>query len=144
MLPSDGFGPDPAAQVMELFCRQYEQLYSLLNPEYPIEALSWRLRAIGPDQLVRLDSTAGGGSERASTGSLHGRRPVYFREVGEYVDCPVYRHGLLAPGAVIDGPAIFEQRESTAVVGPGDHVAVDAWRNLVVTLAQTGAGGGGA
>ena len=135
MLPSAGLGPEPAAQVMALFCGQYEQLYSLLNPEYPIEALSWRLRAVGPDQMVQLDSTARGDGSGAD-GALHGRRRVYFREIGEYVDCPVYRHGALTSGTVIDGPAIFEQRESTAVVGPGDRVEVDAWLNLIVTFVR--------
>jgi N-methylhydantoinase A len=134
-LPRADFGPSPADEVMALFCRQYEQLYSLLNPEYPIEALSWRLRAVGPDQMIRLDSTAGTG---AGTGdALHGRRRVYVRDVGAYIDCPVYRHAALTPGTRIDGPAIFEQRESTAVVGPGDRVEVDRWRNLIVTLSQT-------
>ncbi len=130
MLPACGFGSNPAAEVADLFCRQYKQLYSLLNPEYPIEALSWRLRAIGPDQAVRLDSATRTDGQDA----LRGRRRVYFRETGDYLDCPVYRHALLAPGMTIQGPAVFEQRESTAVVGPGDRVEVDRWLNLVVTL----------
>jgi N-methylhydantoinase A/oxoprolinase/acetone carboxylase beta subunit len=134
LLPNDGLGAASAERMTEVFCSQYQTLYSLLNPEYPIEALSWRLRAIGPDQMVQLDSTA------AADGAdpLRGRRRAYFRDVGDYLDCPVYRHALLAPGTTIDGPAIFEQRESTAIVDPGDTVEVDPWRNLIVTLRPVG------
>jgi N-methylhydantoinase A len=130
LLPDD-FGADPPGRVAELFCRQYEQLYSLLNPEYPIEALSWRLRLVGPDRPVNLRSSG----ELSRREAQRGSRPVYFRQLRKHVDCPVYRHPLLAPGTTLEGPAIFEQRESTAVIGPGDRVEVDRWQNLIVTLA---------
>jgi N-methylhydantoinase A len=70
--------------------------------------------------------------------ALAGTRPVFFPDAGGRVDCPVYRHPLLTPGATIEGPAIFEQREATAVVGPGDRVAVDPWLNLIVELVGGG------
>jgi N-methylhydantoinase A len=33
-----------------------------------------------------------------------------------------------------EGPAIVEERDSTAVIGPGATVTIDAFANLVVTL----------
>jgi N-methylhydantoinase A/oxoprolinase/acetone carboxylase beta subunit len=129
LLPSD-FGDDPPREVAEHFCRQYERLYSLLNPEYPVEALSWRLRVVGPEQAVNPRPAARVGSG----GALARTRPVFFPDAGGRIDCPVYRHPLLTPGSTIEGPAIFEQREATAVVGPGDRVTVDPWLNLIVEL----------
>ncbi len=120
-------------QLAELFCRQYEQLYSLLNPEYPIEALSWRLRVVGPEQAVNLSSAARSGG-RLGESALKGQREVYFNELGRYVECPVYDHYVLRPGTMIGGPAIVEQRESTTVMGPRDRLAVDEWLNLMITL----------
>jgi N-methylhydantoinase A len=46
----------------------------------------------------------------------------------------VYDRYALAPGAVFEGPALVEERESTCVVGPGARVTVDAFRNLVIEL----------
>ena len=50
--------------------------------------------------------------------ALKGRRPVYFAQYGEYRATPVYDRYQLAPGATVSGPAIVEERESTAVLGP--------------------------
>ena len=54
-----------------------------------------------------------------------GTRPVFFAELGGFVDTPVYDHYALAPGVAVQGPAIVEQRESTVVVGPSG-TALDA------------------
>jgi len=46
----------------------------------------------------------------------------------------VYDRYGLAPGATIEGPAIVEERESTAVIGPGGRVRVDETLMLRVEL----------
>ena len=66
--------------------------------------------------------------------ALRGHRPVYFEEAGGYVSTPVYDHYSLEPGVDIAGPAIFEQKESTAVMGPSGRATLDARHNLVITL----------
>lgn len=129
-LPWAAFGLHSAADLAERFCREYQRLYSLLNPEYPIEALSWRVRAIGPDQQVNLRSAAG---TVAGKPARKGARPAYFAEARGYLDCPVYDHARLAPGATLEGPAIVEQRESTTVVPPGKRMQVDEWLNLLMS-----------
>jgi N-methylhydantoinase A len=48
------------------------------------------------------------------------------------VDTPVYDRYALVPGAVFSGPAIVEERESTAVIGPNGRCRVDAGLTLVV------------
>jgi N-methylhydantoinase A/oxoprolinase/acetone carboxylase beta subunit len=50
------------------------------------------------------------------------------------VATPVYDRYRLAPGATLDGPAVVEEHESTAVVPPGTTARVDEELNLVVTL----------
>ena len=47
------------------------------------------------------------------------RRPVYFAEAGDYVDCPIYDRYALAAGAAFAGPAVVEEFDSTTVVHPG-------------------------
>ena len=40
----------------------------------------------------------------------------------------------LKSGDQFEGPAVIEERESTTVLGPGSHIKVDEWLNLVVDL----------
>ena len=57
-----------------------------------------------------------------------------FTEAGKFVDTPVYDHYALAPGVVVQGPAIVEQRESTVVVGPNASASLDENYNLIMLL----------
>lgn len=58
-------------------------------------------------------------------------RPAYFPEADGYVQTPVYDRYRLAADMRFDGPAIVAERESTAVIGPGARIGVDARLNLV-------------
>ena len=42
---------------------------------------------------------------------------------------------LLVAGLTLTGPAVIEERESTTVLPPGTTAVVDAYGNLVATLA---------
>jgi len=50
------------------------------------------------------------------------------------VETPVYDRYRLGPGASFEGPAIVEERESTAVIGPGGRCRVDQHLTLIVEL----------
>jgi N-methylhydantoinase A len=118
--------------VRDAFRLTYLQLYGREVEGTGIEVITWRLRASGPMGAV--------GSIRAERRSgrdgdaLRGYRPVYFEEAGGTVPTPVYDHYSLLPGVDIVGPAIVEQKESTAVIGPSARATLDERRNLVITL----------
>ena len=59
-------------------------------------------------------------------------RPVYFAEVRDYVDCPIYDRYALPAGATIVGPTIIEEFDSTTVVHPNYEVRVDEVGNLII------------
>jgi N-methylhydantoinase A len=59
-------------------------------------------------------------------------RPVYFD--GGWMRTPVYRRDLLPLDAVIVGPAVIEQMDTTSLIEPGDVVRSDPGGNLIVTL----------
>jgi N-methylhydantoinase A/oxoprolinase/acetone carboxylase beta subunit len=40
----------------------------------------------------------------------------------------------LRPGMTLEGPAIIEEREATAVIWPGDRARVDEYQAIVVTI----------
>jgi N-methylhydantoinase A len=61
------------------------------------------------------------------------RRPVVFARATPAIDTPVYRRAELGAGDRFDGPAIVEERETTAVIRPGWSVEVGPDGSLVAT-----------
>jgi N-methylhydantoinase A len=59
------------------------------------------------------------------------RRRVYFAGVG-WKDCPCIDRDQLGVEAVVVGPAIVEQLDTTTVVPPGRRATVDRVGNLVL------------
>jgi len=57
---------------------------------------------------------------------------VYFPEAGGFIDCPVYDRYRLGAGATIAGPAVIEERETTAVLLPEYQGTVDEHGNLII------------
>jgi N-methylhydantoinase A len=121
----------------------YRALYHRLPQGVPIEALNWRLTVSGPDPrppsvragLTDPATTARPGSAPA-VNPIKGARQAYFAEAGGFVQTPVYDRYALGAGAEFAGPAIVEERESTAVVGPGARCRVDDGLALIVELAS--------
>jgi N-methylhydantoinase A len=61
-------------------------------------------------------------------------RRAWFAESAGWIDTPVYDRYALGPGTTFAGPAIVEERESTAVIGPGASCRVDEGLTLVVQM----------
>ncbi len=115
--------------MKEAFHRAYKQVYESVPGDLPVEALTWRLRASGPAPKVAA-ATAPAAAGRSSWPA----RPVYFPEAKAYVETPVFDRYALIPAQVIPGPAVIEERESTAVIGPRGTARVDGDFNLVIEI----------
>jgi N-methylhydantoinase A len=113
-----------------------------------VEVISWRVQVAGPPPALELrhddPGPAAGDAAPDGAAAIKGERRVYFPETEGFTATPVYDRYRLRPGARFRGPAVVEERESTAVVGPGAAVAVDAGRNLVITRPEGPAEGRGA
>jgi N-methylhydantoinase A len=59
-------------------------------------------------------------------------RQVLFPDEVARLDTPVYDRGELPPGAVLSGPCIVDQLDSTTVVPPQTTARVDEWGNLIL------------
>ena len=130
-LPSGALGEDGVAALAERFAQNYRALYERLGPPVPLEIINWRVVVAGPRPELRLQlpPAAGGDAHK-------GQRDAYFPENGGFVATPVYDRYRLIPGAAFVGPAIIEERESTAIVGPGAAWRIDDQWNLVVEMAE--------
>jgi N-methylhydantoinase A len=134
-LPDQSDAAALVGQLPKLFAAAYEKVFSMSFLEEALEVVNWKVEAVGPlpgmgegYQLVRAT---------AETVLRKGTRAAYFPERGGFVDCPVYNRYALQPGAMIEGPALVEENESTCAIGVGDTVRVDERYNLVGELTET-------
>jgi N-methylhydantoinase A len=147
-LPLGTLSANTLPAITASFEAAYRALYHRLPQGVPIEALNWRLTLSGPEQ--RIGSTgparpAPGGGPKTARGAvppgsarlgdaLKGKRPAYFPEAGGFVEVPIYDRYALGPGVAFRGPAIVEEREATAIIGPGGRCRVDDGLALVVEV----------
>ncbi|MBI4280458.1 MAG: hydantoinase/oxoprolinase family protein [Armatimonadetes bacterium] len=118
---------DPA-RVRERFLARYRATYGYAQEDLALQVIACRLVARGPVPDVRLPESP---EDPASTErARRGARPAYFPEMGGFAECPVYAREDLCAGARIAGPAIVEERESTAIVAPGMRAEIDRFHNL--------------
>jgi len=98
-----------------------------------IEVGSWRVVVSGTGAWQGVtspsisDTNPGTAAEPVPTS-----RQAWFN--GAWHETPVYQRLALPPGFSLQGPAVFEERETTVVVPPGVAVTMDALGNLLLTL----------
>jgi N-methylhydantoinase A len=101
--------------VRESFEGAYRRLFSRTPPGAAIDFVALRLSLSAPMP------GAGGALDlprHAKGAARKGSRPVFFAGAG-WVETPVYDRYALWRGDAVSGPAVFEENESTFVIGPG-------------------------
>jgi len=131
-VPPGATGAASRQQIVDAFERVYRRLYGRVADGVPLEVVNWRVTVSGPVPSLdlRQSKAVNGGS------GLKGHRRVYFPQYGDYHDTPVYDRYRLGPGTRIAGPAIIEERESTAILGPSAVADVDELSNVAVRLSH--------
>lgn len=112
----------------------YQQHFGRTEPDMPIELVSWRVVVSGPREW-QGSAPMPKKSASPKTGSaepLPTYRQAWFADA--WHETPVFQRDQLAPGFKTEGPALFEERETTVVAPPGAIVLVDALENLLLTL----------
>ena len=61
-------------------------------------------------------------------------RPIFWRQLDDTVETPVFQGGQLVPGNLVNGPAVIETRDTTIVVHPGRRATVDGYGNFELEL----------
>ena len=124
---SDVFEPDA---VLDAFLKAYEARFDLLLPEMTPMLMNVRTSVTGVRERVDLNifKPRGGSLEEARAGT----RKVYFD--GQWFETMIYRRDALPQGAVIRGPAIVEQADSTLVLDPETSAHIDDIGNIIVDV----------
>ena len=120
---------DQIGDAVTRFHRQHEKLYGHSNPDAPLDFVN--LRTV---HVHRAPSKTASGSTQRTTGSDAPlpHRQVFFAEPGGYVSTPIYDRRTVPTGDTIEGPAIFEQPDTTVVIHPGQRAAMHADRSLMI------------
>jgi len=122
--------PPTPQDISAAFERAYMATYGRLLPGGVTRILNLRsaitgirpkfdLSAFAPDPAATLEA-ARRGSRQAHLG-------------GDWVETAIWDRLTLPLGAVVRGPAILEQPDTTIVVEPGLEGRVDAWGNLILS-----------
>ncbi|MGE8942435.1 hydantoinase/oxoprolinase family protein [Leptospira interrogans] len=120
---------DPA-KIRHDFDLEHDRLFGHTQPDGIIEITKVRAAGIGklPPLKQQSPTPASGPAKPIST-----RRVWTDAEVG-WKDLPVYGAGQLAPGHIINGPAVIDEATTTILLGSGDLLRVDPTGNFLVTF----------
>jgi N-methylhydantoinase A len=135
-LEQKSFNQWQKVQIRELFDEVYKKLYGRTYPETPVEFVTFKLRASLPQREFRLPPL------QQTTGKLadciKGERRAFSLDRKEYIPFTVYDRLKLFPGAVMKGPSIIEEKESTIIVGEDAQARVDEYGFVWIDLQTEG------
>ena len=115
VLPDTLGGPLTEAGVRAEFEEAYKALFARTPPGAAIQFVAFRLSVSAPMP------GSGGRLElprHSAAAAEKGTRAVFFPDENKTVQTKVWDRYALQPGVKIDGPAVFEEDESTFIVGP--------------------------
>jgi len=108
---------DPLPQIVELFHRRHEQLYTYAMPDQEAVLVNARVAVSGILEELPREPELPVGPPAAP----HGERQIYL---DDWTMAPVYRFNALAPAQQIAGPAIVESAMTTILLRPSDTATV--------------------
>jgi N-methylhydantoinase A len=115
--------------IRRAFDALYEHRYAHHSPEEPVEMVNIRVTMVGKRTPLAFPQLATTGTVKPSH-----RRQVYFSDVRQVVDAPVYRREQLFAGAEIAGPALILEHGTTTVLFERDTCAMAPSGELIVTV----------
>jgi N-methylhydantoinase A len=127
-VPPGPLDADALARLRDAFDEVYAARYGYASPGEPVEAVTWKLSAVGAPSRLALAKAR----PPAAGGGFKGARRAWFPETHGWIDCPVFAREGLVPDSTLPGPAIVEERESTTVLPPGVVARVDEYASLLV------------
>jgi N-methylhydantoinase A len=123
-LPARPYRVEDSGELLAAFEAAYRRLYSRVIPGVEVEVLSWVLLLSGP---VPIDDGAAPVEPPASHPSPARRRAVFDPDGADFVEVAIYDRAALAPGAVVPGPAVVVEDETSTVIGRNFNARIDAF-----------------
>ena len=119
-------------QVRKLFDDVYQKLYGRTYAETSIEFVNFKVRASLPQRSFQIPPLKN--REKTIDDCKKGERQAFSLVKREYIPFRVYDRFRLFSGAMISGPAIIEEKESTIIMGEDAVASVDEYGFVWITL----------
>jgi N-methylhydantoinase A len=129
-LPVRAYREADAAELLDAFETAYRRLYSRVIPGVEVEVLSWVLLLSGP--APANDGEAPPEPPRYTPQPAR-RRPVFDSDNADFIEVAIYERAALVPGAVIAGPAVIVEDETSTVVSRAFDARIDAYGYIELT-----------
>jgi N-methylhydantoinase A len=129
-LPVRPYRDDDAERLHAAFEEEYRCLYSRVIPGVEVEVLSWVLLLSAPVSSVTATALA---SPKNYTPQPARFRPVVDPDTGEFIEVAIHERGDLKPGAVIPGPAVIAEDETSTVVSALFEARMDSFGYIELT-----------
>ncbi len=130
------FGQWKKEEIRNLFDNVYKGLYGRTYLETPVEFVTFKVRAGLPERPFHIPPLKK--REGSLKDCIKGERPAFSIIQKEFVPFKVYERSRLFSGAVLEGPAIVEERESTIVIGEDAQGSVDEYGFVWISLIDGG------
>jgi N-methylhydantoinase A len=119
-------------EIKALFHEHYQRLYGRTYPGSPIEFVTFRVRVKLPERPFKIPRLKPESEDLEK--ARKGKREAFSLLKKEFVLFDVYDRYKLFPGALIHGPAIIEERESTIIIGEDAEASVDEYGFVWITI----------
>lgn len=126
-------GPIDAATVRQAaadFHERHERELGWRDESWPLELVFLRVNAVG--RVHGTDAPAAS-TDAPDVPTPRSHRTAGFLDHPDPRDTPVFQRDDLHPGLRLSGPAIVEQLDTTTIVPPDYELAIDGYRNLILT-----------
>lgn len=124
-LDDDGLQLEPLKRKFEV---AYRALYGRTIPGMAIEILSWSLRVAAPAPIPGVVPPVG----KTVAATARATRAVFDAGTAKRIDYGVFDRASLTTGAVIEGPALIVESQTTTVVTASFDAQIDGARNIVL------------
>jgi N-methylhydantoinase A len=132
-LPTRPYRDEDAALLRTAFEEAYRRLYSRVIPGVEVEALSWVMLLSAPRPA---ESETVVPTPEPHTPEPARWRPVFDPETGEFIEVAIHERRALRPGAVIRGPAVIVEDETSTVVTHLFDARINAFGYIELTCRQ--------
>jgi N-methylhydantoinase A len=126
-------GVDDIAALAKRFHEAHCRRYGHMAESEAVEIVNFQVTAIGNIPKPQFQEIAIPG--RSPLPEPSAKRMVYFGPL-HAVEVPVFRRAVLLAGAVLEGPAIIEEKTSTTVLYPGQSARIDGYLNVEIEPSQ--------
>ena len=129
-LPVRAYRDDDAGELLAAFEEAYRRLYSRVIPGVEVEVLSWVLLLSAP----MPDEPAAAAREPAKTRPEPvRRRAVFDPDSADFIEVAIHERAALSAGAVVAGPAVIVEDETSTVVSRGFDAYINRFGYIELT-----------